>query len=429
MIFHVDANSFYASCERLFRPDLDGKPIAVLSNNDGITIALNQECKDLGFHRGDVFFKCRDKYCLNGVNVFSSNYTLYADISSRLNRLYADFCPDIEVYSIDESFLFFPDWVNAGFTQMGHELRVMAARNVHIPVSVGIAPTKTLAKMCNKLAKHRGGVCNWQECDGDAELAAYPVEDVWGIGWSKAIKLKSRGVRTALDLKNYPLNRAKADLTITGFRTVQELNGIPAIDAIEERDKDNITTSKSFAHGVTSLAELQTALAEYIQLAVEKMRKQKSVCRIVSIFIGTARAFEERDKSKEYFNGISARLYEPTDFLPELQDMAKRLLDIIYEPGFAYRKVAVNLFDLMPAINVQPQLFQTERVNERENQKALMDALDKINFRYGRGCLHMGLRNQVSDTQKDGTLPAWIMEQKYLSPKYTTNFTDLPSVK
>src|SRR5574344_1932300 len=155
MIFHVDANSCYASCERLFRPDFDEKPIAVLSNNDGVTIALNQECKNLGFKRGDIYFKMKDLYKSKKVNVFSSNYTLYADVSFRLNMIYESYSSQVELYSIDESFLYFPDWENEDFTKLGFEIRSAVWQNTHIPVSVGIAPTKTLAKMCNKLAKDR----------------------------------------------------------------------------------------------------------------------------------------------------------------------------------------------------------------------------------------------------------------------------------
>ncbi|HAH61443.1 MAG TPA: hypothetical protein DCL73_05030, partial [Treponema sp.] len=226
MIMHVDANSFYASCERIFRPDLADSPIAVLSNNDGITIALDSICSSLGFRRGDAYFREKYAYKAKNVAVFSSNYTLYADISMRLNLLYSWYAPETEPYSIDESFLFYPDWRNISFTALAQELRTETLRQIHIPVSVGIAPTKTLAKMCNKLAKKYGGVCSWQEIDGEAALAQYPASDVWGIGHSKAGILARFGIHTAYDLANFPLDKAKKHLSITGFRTVQELNGI-----------------------------------------------------------------------------------------------------------------------------------------------------------------------------------------------------------
>ena len=182
MILHVDANGFYAACERLFRPDLKNKPIAVLSNNDGVTIALNQECKDLGFKRGDTYFKIRHLYEAKGVSVFSSNYTLYADISRRLNLLYAEYSENLEFYSIDESFLYLPDCLNLDYTLLAKNLRHEVLRQIHMPVSIGIAPTKTLAKMCNKLAKNNGGVFSWLECNQEETLKNYSVEDVWEIG-------------------------------------------------------------------------------------------------------------------------------------------------------------------------------------------------------------------------------------------------------
>ena len=200
MILHIDANSFYASCERLFRPDLDNKPIAVLSNNDGMTIALNQECKNLGFSRGDVFAKEKYRYQRNNVFVFSSNYTLYADISKRINMIYEYYCPEVEFYSIDESFLNFPDWKNMDFVNLAFEIKNCVWQSVHIPVSVGIAPTKTLAKFCNSLAKKRNGVCSWFSINQEEELKNFKAYDIWGIGRAKAALLERKGIFSAYDL-------------------------------------------------------------------------------------------------------------------------------------------------------------------------------------------------------------------------------------
>ena len=181
MIMHIDGNSFYAACERVFRPDLQHSPIAVLSNNDGIIVALNAECKALGYKRGDVFFKVKDLMLKQGVAVFSSNYTLYSDMSARMNVIYSRFTPDVELYSIDESFLFFPDWNNAGYSEIAQDIKETVTRETGIPVSVGIAPSKTLAKMCNKLAKKNpSGVFDWNVINQDEALRNYPVEDIWG---------------------------------------------------------------------------------------------------------------------------------------------------------------------------------------------------------------------------------------------------------
>jgi DNA polymerase V len=182
---HIDGNSFYAACERVFRPDLYRSPIAVLSNNAGIIIALNAECKALGFKRGDVYFENRHKLEKSGVVVFSSNYNLYADLSARMNLIYNRYAPDVEVYSIDESFLFFPSWSNADFTEIAHDIKNAVTKETGIPVSIGVAPNKTLAKLCNKLAKKRDGICNWLELNQDEELSNYLTADIWGIGHSK----------------------------------------------------------------------------------------------------------------------------------------------------------------------------------------------------------------------------------------------------
>jgi DNA polymerase V len=205
---HIYVNSFYASCERLFRPDLYNKPIAVLTNNDGIIIALNQECKDLGYKRGDVYFKVKAQLKASGVSVFSSNYTLYADISTRLNALYNRYAADVEFYSIDESFLYFPDWSNADYRDLGREIKAAAKTEIGVPVSVGIAPNKTLAKLCNKLAENFGGVCEWSKLNQDEILSNYPAADIWGIGRSKIKFLQRQGIKTAFDLKQYPPDKA-----------------------------------------------------------------------------------------------------------------------------------------------------------------------------------------------------------------------------
>ncbi len=428
MIFHVDANSFYAACERLFRPDLDGKPIAVLSNNDGVIIALNQECKNLGLKRGDTYFSVRDRCRAWDVNVFSSNYTLYADLSTRLNILYSAFAPETEIYSIDESFLYFPDWNNADFTQMGKELKELVMLNVHMPVSVGIAPTKTLSKLCNKLAKTRGGVCFWENMDKDAELKNIQTSDIWGIGYSKTKTLARHGICTALDLKNMSLDKAKKLLTIQGMKTVQELNGICAIDCIERDTRQNITTSKSFSQGVTDLPQLETALAEYTQLAVYRMRNERSACAYISIYLMTARQYDRSRKDEEYFNGATAQFKHPTSFLPEILATGTDILRSIYREGFKYRKVMVNLLGLENDNQIQGDLFEDNLISDKKKHDAVMSACDHINRKYGRLCLHPGSRNTVKDINAEGQYAKWHMKRDFLSPCYTTQIQCVPRV-
>jgi DNA polymerase V len=422
MIFHVDGNSFYASCERVFRPDLYHSPIAVLSNNDGIIIALNAECKALGFKRGDVFFENKYRLEKHGVTIFSSNYTLYADMSARMNVIYSRYTPDVEIYSIDESFLFLPDWKNTAYLPIATELKSTVTKETGIPVAVGIAPTKTLAKLCNKLAKKRGGICDWNTVDPDDELARYPVEDIWGIGQSKAAFLKRHGITTALALKNYPLDKAKKHLTITGFNTVQELNGIPTIDKIEAAPRQNIMVSRSFQKPVYEINDITTALADYTQEAVSRMRAEHLSCRYISVFVMT-NAFAEGD---QYANQATAELPSPSNYLPEIQTVANVLLKRIYRSGFKYRKVMICLNALTNDTTPQLDLFDTAH-NRHKALEPLMQSFDQINERYGRGIIKLatGLLGKVPH---DNEGEPWTMKREYLSPCYTTNIAEIPVI-
>jgi len=423
MIFHIDGNSFYAACERVFRPDLYHSPIAVLSNNDGIIIALNSECKSLGFKRGDVFFKVKTQLEKTGVVVFSSNYTLYADMSARMNLIYHRYTPDVEIYSIDESFLFFPDWRNADYSEIGQIIKNTVTQETGIPVSVGIAPNKTLAKMCNKLAKKRGGVCNWQELNQDEELANYPVGDIWGIGWSKTAFLKRQGITTALNLKHYPLDKAKKHMTITGYKTVQELNGVKSIDKIEEAPRQIISVSRSFQSPVYELDDIITALSEYTQEAVKRLRKDGLCCKYISVYIMT-NAFAQGDP---YFNQLSAELPYLSSYLPEIQAVANELVKRIYRPNYKYRKVMIALTGLDFDRNQQLDLFDRgyNRIKELE---PLMQAFDVINDKYGRGTLKLGCSLTGKKPVDTETLQSWELKRNYLSPCYTTQIRDIPLV-
>ena len=446
---HIDGNSFYASCERVFRPDLSHSPIAVLTNNDGIIIALNAECKALGFKRGDVFFENKEKLEKSGVAVFSSNYTLYANMSARMNLIYNRFAPEVEFYSIDESFLFFPAWNHADYTEIGQALKTAVTRETGIPVSVGIAPTKTLAKMCNKLAKKScedasgkrassKGVYDWNKVNHDEELKKYPVDDIWGIGWSKAAFLKKQGVTTALDLKRYPLEKAKKHLTITGMRVVQELNEISAIDRIEEAPRQVVMVSKSFQKPVYEIETIITALAEYTQEAVKRMRAERLSCKYVSVYLMT-NAYAH---GEQYFNQCSAELPCLSAYLPEIQAAANELLKRIFRPNYKYRKVMIGLTGLDFCENQQLDLFDTV-YNCKKQKEPLMQVFDGINERYGRGTIKLAcglLKNQSPADFSDRSFcntktppkamenEAWKMKRDYLSARYTTDIREIPVV-
>jgi len=427
MIFHIDGNSFYAACERVFRPDLAHAPIAVLSNNDGIVVALNAECKALGFKRGDVFFQIKHRCEKLGVAVFSSNYTLYADMSARMNLIYNRFAPDVEIYSIDESFLFFPDW-NADYTAIAQDISETVTRETGIPVSIGIAPNKTLAKMCNKLAKKNGGIFDWQKLDSaeqDTELENYPAGDIWGIGYSKTALLKKHGIINALQLKNYPLLKAKKFLTVTGYRTVQELNGICAIDKIEEKPRQVIMVSRSFKSAVFELNDIITALSEYTQEAVSRMREGGLSCKYVSVYLMT-NAYAQGD---QYFNSLSAELPYLSAYLPEIQSVANELVARIFRPNYKYRKVMIGLTGLAFDNCQQFDLFDTS-YNFKKINEPLMRAFDTINNRYGRGTMKLACgveRHPHSQTETE-TAP-WELRREYLSQRYTTDIREIPCVK
>jgi len=420
MLFHIDGNSFYASCERVFRADLRHSPIAVLSNNDGLIVALCPKCKALGYRRGDVYFQIKDKMERQGVKVFSSNYTLYADMSSRMNLIYHRFAPEVEVYSIDESFLFYPAWKNADYSKIAWEIKETVTRETGIPVAVGVAPTKTLAKMCNKLAKQRGGVCNWMELDQDEELGKYPVGDVWGVGHAKTAFLKRRGITSAFGLKKYPLAAAKKYLTITGFRTVQELNGIPAIDQVERSPRQVAAVSRSFRSPVYDLAGLKAALFEYAQEAVSRIREEGLSCKYVSVFAMT-NAWAE---GPQYFNQLSAQLPHLSAYLPEISAVAVDLLERIFRPGYKYRKVMVMLAGLEIDKNPQYELFD-DYYNEQKRLEPLMQVFDSLNERYGRGTVKLcsGIVGKKPEEEA-----AWEVKREFLSPRYTTSIGEIPVV-
>jgi DNA polymerase V len=418
VIFLVDGDNFYASCERIFRPDLRDRPIAVLTNNDGLIIALDRRCKDRGFKRGDVYYQIKARLEAEGVMVFSSNYTLYADISARINTIYSRYAPETEFYSIDESFLFFPDWKNGDYTAIGHEIRNAVKTEIGVPVCAGIAPNKTLAKLCNKLAKTRGGVCEWSKIDQEEALARFPVGDIWGIGRHKTELLTKRGIKTALDLKNYPLIKAKKDLSVTGFKTVLELNGKRALERVEHEARQSISVSHSFSGAVREERFLAGALAEYTQEAVKRLREDGLLCKYVSVFVMTNPRGDER-----YFNSAVAALPRPSSYFPHILGHAQSLLKTIFREGYPYRKVMIALNGLVKRADRERSLFDDNELDEKRER--LMQVFDTINAKYGRGTIRME-SNALSDNTTAYAFAPWQTKRAFLSPSYTTKFSDIP---
>ena len=418
MILHADGNSFYASCEQIYRPDLRNKPVAVLSNNDGIIIALNKEAKACGIKRGDPFFKVRDICEWRGVTIFSSNYTLYADISRRITSIYMEYAPDIEEYSIDESFLFFDkcNWSIKDYEEIGHELKRRIAKEVGIPICVGAAPTKTLAKLYNKKAKEHGGVFVYNPAEVDALLESVDCGTIWGIGPARAQKLQLHGIKNALMLKHMPLCDAKRLLTIQGFATVQELNGIRSVDKVVREKKEVITSSRQFSRKVEDLATLECALVQYTELAVERLRQQDCECQAVQVTISTCNYYSDNLDS-QYSNGVIVQLPRLTSYTPDIVNAARLALPHIYRQGYGYKVIMVTLLDIMPA---QYQGWLWIDPKEDIKKRKLMDAVDHITSVYGRRSITLA---------KSWTVDGWQMKREYLSPNVTTDIDVVPTVK
>ena len=418
MILHADGNSFYASCEQIYRPDLRGKPVAVLSNNDGIIIALNKEAKQCGIKRGDPYFKVRHICDAYGITIFSSNYTLYADISRRITSVYLEYAPDVEEYSIDESFLFFDkcNWSIKDYEEIGYELKRRIYKEVGIPICVGAAPTKTLAKLYNKKAKEHGGVFVYDEREVDSLLEKTECGEIWRIGRGSVKKLAHHGIRNALMLKKMSLADAKKLLTITGFATVQELNGIRALEKVSRETKEVITSSRQFSVKVYDMEILECALVEYTELAVERLRKQKSECKMIQICISTCNYYSDNPE-EQYSNAAAVELPRLTSYTPDIVNAARSVLPHIYRKGYGYKVIMVNLMKIMPA-QYQSWLW-IDPVEDIKKQR-LMKAVDAISADYGRRSLTL-----AKYFAKDG----WQMKREFLSPCVTTDIKNVPGVE
>lgn len=418
MVLHADGNSFYASCEQIYRPDLRGKPVAVLSNNDGVIITLNKEAKACGIKRGDSYFKVRDICNCHGITIFSSNYTLYADISRRITSIYMEFAPDIEEYSIDESFLFFDDcnWSIQDYEEIGHDLKKRIYKEVGIPICVGAAPTKTLAKLYNKKNKEHGGVFLYNSREVDALLESTDCSTSWGIGPARAKKLQLHGIKNALMLKHLPLMDAKRLLTIQEFATVQELNGIRSIDKVTREKKDIITSSRQFSIKVYDMEPIECAMVEYAEIAVERLLKQKSECRAVQVTISTCNYYSD-DIDSQYSNAAIVQLPRHTSYTPDIVNAARSALPHIFRKGYGYKVVMITLLEIMPA---QYQGWLWIDPMEDIKKKRLMDAVDQITDAYGRHTITLG---------KAFTKDGWQMKREFLSPCVTTDILVVPGVR
>jgi DNA polymerase V len=416
----VDCNSFYASCEKVFAPALANKPVVVLSNNDGCIIARSAEAKALGIPMGKPAFECRELFRRHGVAVFSSNYTLYGDLSARVMKTLATFTPRLEVYSIDEAFLDLtgmPDDVLA----YSRHIRETVRRWTGIPVAVGLGPTKTLAKIANKLGKKDpalGGVLDIGTYpDPDAILEQVAVGDVWGIGRRYATMLERHGVVNARQFRNLPRDWVKKKMTVGGLHTLLELQGIPCIDLEAMAPaKKSVTASRSFGQPVTRIEEMREALAVYTSRAAERLRKARMVANGVTVWVQTNTFIEGEP---QYANSAFGALPGASAHTGEILKIALQVLERIFRKGYRYKKAGVMLSGLEPVGCHQLSLLSPVPTSDPKADR-LMEVMDQANARWGRDMIRLAACGIKQD---------WKMKQAARSPHYTTCWEELPEVK
>ena len=449
MIGLADCNNFYCSCERVFRPDLIGKPVVVLSNNDGCVIARSEEAKALGYKMGDPFYQVKEKLEAEGVAIFSSNYTLYGSLSNRVMSMLSHYSPRIDQYSIDESFFdvdqsmaerFFQDNQKENDTflnnesllhQYGAKISADVLRAVGIPISIGIAETKTLAKIGSKFAKKYKGYQGCCLIDTDERrhkaLSLFPIEDVWGIGRQIARKLDYMGIRTAAQFADKKESWVRSHFNITTLRTWKELNGENCISIEELPQKKSICTSRSFANeGITDKNVIEEAVANFAVRCTEKLRRQGSVCQGITVFAWTSR-FNEH--VPEYTIHDSLTLPIATNAQEEIVGAALSILRAKYpkpmadsrpdrtDMSFYFKKAGVILWQISPDHPRQQDLFDPI---DRSKQKKLMEAIDAINRKNGYGTIRQAI--QGTDCRFD-------LKREYMSKQFTTNIHDILKVK
>lgn len=424
----IDGNNFYVSCERVFRPSLNGRPVVVLSNNDGCAIARSNEAKALGIRMGAPWFQIRHLAHEQGLVALSANFALYGDMSERMMSVAAGLGPDQEIYSIDESFIGLHG-VRGDLTLRGYRVRERILRWVGIPCGIGIGSTKTLAKLANHVAKqaerkpgsypaHLAQVCNLSALPGeqrDAILAATPVGEVWGVGPRLATQLNREGVQTVLDLARMDPAMVRRRWSVVLERTVRELQGIACL-SIEQMGvpRKEIACTRSFGHPVLALSDLREAVTEFASRAAEKLRRQSGTTSAVLSFIRTSPFRPE----PQYGASATTPLASPTADTGRIVEAALRGLQQVYRPGFSYAKAGVMLLDLQSDTVHQGELG----LSDEHDRGGLMQVLDEMNHRYGRGTLSMASAGLA------GGQRVWTMKQQRRTPQYTTRWEDLAIV-
>ncbi|RYE88823.1 MAG: Y-family DNA polymerase [Hyphomicrobiales bacterium] len=416
----IDGNSFYCSCERVFDPKLRRRPVIVLSNNDGCAVARTPEAKALGIKMGDPMFKIRDLCKREGVVVFSSNYTLYGDMSRRMNTVYDGFSPDIEVYSIDESFLDLTPVEPRHREQLGRDLRSTVSTWTGVPTCVGIGPTKTLAKLANKIAKttpQLGGVCDLTSEEARREwLPLVDLEDVWGIGRASQAKLGAFGCRTAADVANLDPKLARKTLTVVGERIIHELRGMPCIDLeTVAPTRKGCAVTRSFAGRVEDLDMMQEAIAAHATRLGEKLRHHGLATDHVTVFFHTS----PHDRGPARSVSTTVDFPEASNDTLVLVRAAKWGARRIWKSGYRYAKAGLMTVDIVPLEASQRALIGSL---DRERSGRLMEALDACNAKHGRGAVFSAAAGIARQRN------AWITKFDMRSPRYTTRLEEVPTI-
>ncbi len=413
----VDCNNFYASCERVFRPNLRNKPIVVLSNNDGCVIARSNEAKVLGVPMGAPAFKHRELFLANKINVFSSNFALYGDMSSRVMNILSTFTPDIEIYSVDEAFLNLSGFEMFNLEAYGKEINYKVTKSTGISISVGIAPTKSLTKVATRIAKKfpnktKGVYIIDTEEKRIKALKWIKVGDVWGIGRRHEKRLIAKGIKTAYDFTQLSDVWVKKHMAIVGIRLKKDLEGIPTIKMEDVKRKKSIATTRTFERNHTDIADIQERVSTFAVICAEKLRKQKSACNAILVFLHTN---GYRKELQQYGRSIVVKTDYPTNSSIDIVKYAVKGLKAIYKEGYQYKKAGVIVMDLTPENQHQLNLF----LKENPKHKALMKVVDDLNQSIGQKKLKLACQDLGR---------TWKMKQEKLSPRYTTRLDEIITI-
>ena len=427
----VDCDNCYVSCERVFRPDLNGKPVVVLSNNDGCVVARSNEAKKMGIKAGTPYFKLAQQFPDQKIAVFSSNYELYGDLTARVMSIIAQQAPEYFRYSIDEAFVVLKGMENIDLKAWGEELYKTIRQGVGIPVSIGIAPTKTLAKMASHFAKHYAGYNHCCLIDDETKrkkaLQLYPIDEVWGIGRRYAARLDNMGIKTAWDFAESSREWINATFNnVVVLRTWRELNGEDCVPNDEPAKKKSICVSRSFPGMIGDIEQLKTYIANYAARCSEKLRRQNTVASVVGVFLSTN---PFREDLGQYNNFAEVNLLTPSNSSITIVKKSMEALEKIYRPGFQYKKAGVIVLSIESGGGIQTNLldFDAERFEKMKRLDKVLDRLNKVN---GSETLILGSQQfRGKDSRGKATQFADAIKHEFKSPNYTTRWSDIIELK